>query len=88
MTQPLSPAAQAVLARISASDCVARGDYYYGQIGAAAIRALVEAKLPFDDGPKNRRKSGEVDYAMGARIRAQRLRAEFLAVADELELLP
>lgn len=84
MTQPLSPTAQAIHAAfLDASD----GSYSWipnldAQL-AAAIRALVEAKLPEEgDG------TWEPTYKLYKRDERKRLRQELLAVAQELETLP
>jgi len=78
MTQ-LSPTAQAVIAKISASDCIARGDVYYGMVAAAAIRELVEQTLPEEPN------WADSDYDHEVWNMMQSLRAQQLAVAAELE---
>jgi hypothetical protein len=81
MTQ-LSPTAQAVIAKISASDCIARGDVYYGMVAAAAIRALVEQTLPEEPEPAGI--YHEYTWQKHYREERQRIRSQQLAVAQEL----
>jgi hypothetical protein len=38
----LSPAAKAVISKIADRDCIDRGEFYYRQVGAAALRAAVK----------------------------------------------
>jgi hypothetical protein len=43
---PLSPAAKAVISKIADRDCIDRGEFYYRQVGAAALRAAVDQTNP------------------------------------------
>ena len=75
--QPLSPAAQAVL---DAWSNVIRADNYGGRVEvplAAALRAAADQVVPSDaDEPRN---------SLPMAIECQRIRAELLAIAAELD---
>jgi hypothetical protein len=75
MTEPLSPAAQAVL-DIVREICPAPAD----EIAAAALRAAADQVVPHEDGP-----ACEGDEYQEAYELAQSIRHGFLAIADELE---
>lgn len=90
MTQPLPPTAQAVMdaymnRRVNSKQWC-DGDGPCMKI-AAAIRALVDAKLPEEPEPKAESFAGLANFteAMGIWRTRSTLRQEFLAVADELE---
>ncbi len=76
----LSPAAQAVLSKIAASDCINRGEFYYRQLAAAALRAAADQVVP-----------DEPDYMRAAVPstdwwdKHDSIRSELLTLATELE---
>lgn len=83
MTDPLSPAAQAILAAMHRSydhEPTRRA------IAAGILRALVDAVVPEEPGPTGMRKSVEqFSYQEYRRAMRQETRADILAVATELE---
>jgi hypothetical protein len=82
MNKPLSPTAQAVLDAFTADNygvCL-EGD---PERIAAAIRALAESTLPEESSPLMMR-----GHELERLCERQRLRAEFLAVAAEIENQP
>jgi len=78
MSQPLSPTAQSALDALDNCYELLVLESWQEPCLAAAIRALVEAKLP-EEGCVN----SDYDYEVWEH--RQRLRYEFLVVADELE---
>ncbi len=81
MTKSLSPTTQAML---DASNCA--GSRIVQLHIAAAIRALVEAKLPEEgDGIWQPTYGSRLTIKLYKRDERKRLRQEILAVADELE---
>jgi len=70
----LSPAAQAVLSKIAASDCIDRGEFYYRQVGAAALLAAADQlKDPYP--------SDQLDTF-------EKIQSQLLAIAAELGSTP
>lgn len=82
MTKSLSPTTQAM---IDASNCA--GSRIVQLHIAAAIRALVEAKLPEEPPPHRGMRPGgsTLTWQESLSVERQRLRQDFLAAADELE---
>lgn len=77
MTKPLSPAAQAVMIAATNGNFNVVDDPVYKQCIAAALRAAADQVAPSDAmEPRN--------YILMA-IECQRIRAELLAIAAELE---
>ena len=81
MTTPLSPQAQAVISWIAASDCIDRGEFYYRQVGAAALRAAADQVVPLELGlPEQAPMQGHIRQDQRSKTRR-----ELLAIAAELE---
>jgi hypothetical protein len=70
----LSPAAKAVISKIADRDCIDRGEFYYRQVGAAALRAAADQVVP-----------EEPEGGMAPRWIRQEVRRKFRAIAAELE---
>jgi len=75
--QPLSPAAQAIMVAATNGNFNVVNDPVYKQCIAAALRAAADQAVPSDaDEPRN---------SLPMAIECQRIRAELLAIAAELD---
>jgi len=72
--QPLSPAAQAVLDEVLYKMCAGESDSYAQMIAAAALRAAWQQVVPI-----------VIPLDRAAKISPYQIRAEFLAIAAELD---
>jgi hypothetical protein len=77
----LSPAAQAVVNKIAASDCIDRGDVYYRQVATVTIRAVADLVVPLELGPPEQ---APID-SFQRQDQRSKTRRELLALATELE---
>jgi len=74
----LSPAAQAVLDEVLYKMCAGESESYAQMIAAAALRAAADQVAPSD--------AMEPRNSLPMAIECQRIRAELLAIAAELEV--